>query len=114
MALDHRAQKRTLADLETRGFTRRSDRGERRRHERGRRRTAIRKPAPAPVVVLPLLAFLALAALFLFRLGAGDPSRIPSALIGQPAPQTNLPPLAGLVRDGEPCPASTPRPSRAP
>ena len=47
-------------------------------------------------MLLPLLAFLALAALFFFRLGAGDPSRIPSALIGQPAPQTDLPPLAGL------------------
>ena len=48
------------------------------------------------VVALPLLAFLALALLFLIRLGAGDASRIPSALIGRTAPQTNLPPLAGL------------------
>ena len=48
---------------------------------------------------LPLLAFLALAAIFWFRLGDGDPSRIPSALIGRPAPQTALPPLQGLVRD---------------
>ena len=55
-------------------------------------------------MLLPLLAFLALAALFMFRLGAGDPSRIPSALIGQPAPQTNLPPVAGLERDGKPVP----------
>jgi cytochrome c biogenesis protein CcmG, thiol:disulfide interchange protein DsbE len=63
--------------------------------------------APVPprrrtVVLLPLLAFLALSALFMYRLGAGDPSRIPSALIGQPAPQTNLPPIAGLERDGKP------------
>ena len=36
------------------------------------------------LVLLPLLVFLALAALFVFRLGAGDPSRIPSALIGRP------------------------------
>ena len=36
------------------------------------------------VVLLPLLFFLALAALFLFRLGAGDPSKLPSALIGRP------------------------------
>ena len=55
-------------------------------------------------MLLPLVAFLALAALFLFRLGAGDPSRLPSALIGQPAPQTDLPPLAGLERDGKPVP----------
>jgi cytochrome c biogenesis protein CcmG/thiol:disulfide interchange protein DsbE len=56
------------------------------------------------LVALPLLAFLALAALFFFRLGAGDPSRIPSALLGQPAPKTDLPPLAGLDRDGKTVP----------
>jgi len=55
-------------------------------------------------VLLPLGVFLALAALFLYRLGAGDPSRIPSALIGHPAPPTNLPPLEGLTRDGKPVP----------
>jgi cytochrome c biogenesis protein CcmG/thiol:disulfide interchange protein DsbE len=52
------------------------------------------------VVALPLILFLALAALFLYRLGAGDPSRLPSALIGRPVPATDLPPVAGLVRDG--------------
>jgi cytochrome c biogenesis protein CcmG, thiol:disulfide interchange protein DsbE len=46
---------------------------------------------------LPLLGFAALAAIFWFRLGDGDPSRIPSALIGHPAPQTTLPALQGLV-----------------
>jgi cytochrome c biogenesis protein CcmG/thiol:disulfide interchange protein DsbE len=56
------------------------------------------------IVLLPLLAFLALAALFLLRLGAGDPSRIPSALIGHPAPATDLPPLPGLERDGKTVP----------
>jgi cytochrome c biogenesis protein CcmG, thiol:disulfide interchange protein DsbE len=56
------------------------------------------------LVLLPLLAFLALAALFLYRLGAGDPSHLPSALIGRPAPQTDLPPLAGLERDGKAVP----------
>jgi cytochrome c biogenesis protein CcmG/thiol:disulfide interchange protein DsbE len=56
------------------------------------------------VVLLPLVAFLALAGLFFFRLGTGDPSRIPSALIGAPAPQTDLPPLEGLIRDGKPVP----------
>jgi cytochrome c biogenesis protein CcmG/thiol:disulfide interchange protein DsbE len=56
------------------------------------------------IVLVPLLAFLALAALFMFRLGAGDPSRIPSALIGHPVPQTSLPPLAGLERDGKAVP----------
>jgi cytochrome c biogenesis protein CcmG/thiol:disulfide interchange protein DsbE len=56
------------------------------------------------IVLIPLLAFLALAALFMYRLGTGDPSRLPSALIGQLAPTTNLPPLAGLERDGNPVP----------
>jgi cytochrome c biogenesis protein CcmG/thiol:disulfide interchange protein DsbE len=56
------------------------------------------------LMLLPLAAFLALAALFFFRLGTGDPSKIPSALLGQPAPKTELPPLAGLERDGKAVP----------
>ncbi|RWA77874.1 DsbE family thiol:disulfide interchange protein [Mesorhizobium sp.] len=47
-------------------------------------------------VLLPLLVFLGLAGLFLSQLLSGrDVSEIPSALIGLPAPQTNLPPLEG-------------------
>jgi cytochrome c biogenesis protein CcmG/thiol:disulfide interchange protein DsbE len=56
------------------------------------------------LVLLPLVLFLALAALFLYRLGAGDPSRIPSALIGRPVPATDLPPVTGLTRDNVPVP----------
>jgi cytochrome c biogenesis protein CcmG, thiol:disulfide interchange protein DsbE len=60
--------------------------------------------APAPrrraLLLLPLALFLALAGLFYVRLGAGDPSTLPSALIGRPAPTDDLPPLEGLVRDG--------------
>jgi cytochrome c biogenesis protein CcmG/thiol:disulfide interchange protein DsbE len=56
------------------------------------------------LVLMPLVVFLGLVLLFLFRLNGGDPSLIPSALIGQPAPQTNLPPVAGLERDGAPVP----------
>src|SRR5437868_12061623 len=57
------------------------------------------------LVLLPLLFFLALAALFFFRLGSGDPSRIPSALIGHPAPETHMPAVPGLLaRDGKPLP----------
>ena len=51
-------------------------------------------------VAVPLVVFLGLAGLFLIRLGAGDISRIPSVLIGHPAPPTDLPPVAGLQRDG--------------
>jgi cytochrome c biogenesis protein CcmG/thiol:disulfide interchange protein DsbE len=59
-------------------------------------------------MALPLLAFAALVAIFWFRLGSGDPSRIPSALIGRPAPQTALPPLQGLVNDGAQVPGLDP------
>jgi cytochrome c biogenesis protein CcmG/thiol:disulfide interchange protein DsbE len=69
-------------------------------------------PAAAPrrrtwIVLLPLALFLALAALFFFRLGSGDPSKVPSALIGRPAPEINLPAIEGLVRDGRPVPGLT-------
>jgi cytochrome c biogenesis protein CcmG/thiol:disulfide interchange protein DsbE len=59
-------------------------------------------------MALPLIAFLGLAVLFLFRLGNGDPSRIPSALIGHPAPLTSLPPLTGLLNDGAQVPRLDP------
>ena len=49
-------------------------------------------------MALPLIGFIAVAALFLLRLYGGDPSKIPSALIGRPAPQTALPALEGLVQ----------------
>jgi cytochrome c biogenesis protein CcmG/thiol:disulfide interchange protein DsbE len=56
------------------------------------------------LVLLPFVVFLALTALFLVRLFSGDPSRIPSALIGRPAPAVDLPPMQGLERDGKPIP----------
>ena len=56
------------------------------------------------LVLVPLAVFLALTALFLVRLFSGDPSRIPSALIGRPAPAVDLPPMEGLERDGKPIP----------
>lgn len=47
------------------------------------------------LLALPLLAFAALAAVFALRVTDGaDRSVVPSALIGAPAPQTNLPPLS--------------------
>ena len=60
------------------------------------------------LVALPLILFVALAAIFLARLHSGDPSKIPSALIGRPAPQTTLPPLPGLVSAGAPVPGLDP------
>jgi len=71
-------------------------------------------PAGAPrrsrlMVLVPLVLFLGLAALFMFRLlGGGNISDLPSALIGHPAPQTALPPVVGLVRDGRPVPGLSP------
>jgi cytochrome c biogenesis protein CcmG/thiol:disulfide interchange protein DsbE len=56
------------------------------------------------LLLIPLVVFLALAALFLVRLFAGDPSRVPSALINRPAPTFSLPPIEGLLKDGAPVP----------
>jgi cytochrome c biogenesis protein CcmG, thiol:disulfide interchange protein DsbE len=56
------------------------------------------------VVLVPLLVFFALVLLFMISLYSGDPSHIPSALVGHPAPQTDLPPVAGLERNGAPVP----------
>ena len=47
------------------------------------------------LTALPLVIFAGLGALFLVRLGSGDPSRIPSPLIGLPVPEFSLPPLPG-------------------
>ena len=53
------------------------------------------------LVFVPLALFLALSGLFLAQLLSGrDVSTIPSALIGQPAPQTDLPPLEGTGLPG--------------
>ena len=60
------------------------------------------------LVMLPLIGFGVIAALFLVRLYGGDPSKIPSALIGRQAPQTALPALEGLSRDGAVVPGLDP------
>jgi len=49
------------------------------------------------LAALPLAAILALGGLFLARLGAGDASRLPSALLGQAAPKLELAGLDGGV-----------------
>ena len=60
------------------------------------------------LVLIPLIGFLGLTVLFGIRLYSGDPSRVPSALIGHPAPQTSLPAVAGLVHEGAPVPGLDP------
>jgi len=67
-------------------------------------------PRPAGrkiLVALPLVIFAGLVVAFLFRLGNDDPSRLPSALIGHPAPSTVLPPLDGLNANGTAMPGLT-------
>lgn len=55
-------------------------------------------------LLIPLVIFVALATLLYGRLFSGDPSTLPSALIGRPAPDLVLPALDGLARDGTPVP----------
>ncbi|MCM5554745.1 DsbE family thiol:disulfide interchange protein [Pleomorphomonas sp. NRK KF1] len=52
------------------------------------------------LALVPLAIFLALAILFYAKLGAGDPSEIPSALIDKPVPAFQLEAIAGLTREG--------------
>ena len=54
-------------------------------------------------VVAPVLIFGAVAALFALALQTSDPSKLPSAFIGKPAPQLQLAVLEGLS-DGQPIP----------
>ncbi len=52
-------------------------------------------------VFMPLMIFLGLASVFLSQLLSGnDTTQIPSALIGQPAPETQLAPLKGIGLPG--------------
>lgn len=57
-------------------------------------------PSPRPprraLVLLPLVIFAALAAIFYLQLQVPDKEAIPSALIGRPAPQFDLPPVEGV------------------
>lgn len=68
--------------------------------------TAPRRRSPL-IYIVPLLIFGALAIVFLAGLFAGDASRVPSALIGKPAPQITLTALEGLQKDGQPVPTFT-------
>lgn len=47
-------------------------------------------------VVTPLIIFAAITVLFFVALFSGDPSKLPSALIGKPVPEFALPPVEGL------------------
>jgi cytochrome c biogenesis protein CcmG/thiol:disulfide interchange protein DsbE len=50
--------------------------------------------------VLPLIVVTLMSVFFLMALWSGDPSRLPSALIGKPVPQFSLAPIEGLDAAG--------------
>ncbi len=52
----------------------------------------------------PLLVFAVIAGVFAFALRTGDPSKLPSALIGKDAPRLVLAGLDGLQQNGAPIP----------
>jgi len=56
------------------------------------------------LVLLPVLAFVGLASVLFFALQTGDPSRLPSALIGKRVPAFELPAVDGLQDRGKPIP----------
>jgi cytochrome c biogenesis protein CcmG, thiol:disulfide interchange protein DsbE len=53
----------------------------------------------------PLAIFCVLVAIFAFALRTGDPSKLPSALIGKRAPAVALSPIEGLTDGAHPVPA---------
>jgi len=61
------------------------------------------------VALLPLLMLAGLAGLFWFALHGGDPSRLPSAMIGKPVPDFTLPPLDALTTDAGPVQSFDPK-----
>ncbi len=60
------------------------------------------------VAIIPRAIFAAIGALFWQGLGAGDPSKLPSALIGKAAPDVALPPLDNLAGPGGAVPGIDP------
>src|SRR5262249_42532275 len=63
-----------------------------------------RAPARRFWLALPLIVFAALTGLFWYALHGGDPSLLPSAMIGKKAPEFTLPPVEGLTSDGKDLP----------
>jgi cytochrome c biogenesis protein CcmG/thiol:disulfide interchange protein DsbE len=57
--------------------------------------------------LVPVAIFAALAVAFAIALYSGDPSKLPSALVGKAVPQTTFPPVEGLAASGKPVPGFT-------
>ena len=130
---DDRRQRQILAELERQGITRRSAKppaaphgyackprcpsqsrpGESLGPEIQIMTDAAPRSSGGMGACVPLLVFAGLAGLFWFALHGGDPSRLPSALVGKPVPEFTLPPVEGLTADnGAARRASAPRISR--
>ena len=60
-----------------------------------------------PLRLAPVAVFFIVAALFLFSLRTGDPSRLPSALLGKPVPASTFPAVEEVVIDGKATPGFT-------
>ena len=58
-------------------------------------------------MLLPLAVFAGMAVMFYVGLFSGDPSKLPSALIGKPVPEFALPQLTGLIENGKQVPGFT-------
>ncbi|MBN9246366.1 MAG: DsbE family thiol:disulfide interchange protein [Hyphomicrobium sp.] len=51
---------------------------------------------------MPVIVFAVVAGFFAMALRSGDPSRLPSTLVGKPVPETVFPALEGLESGGKP------------
>jgi cytochrome c biogenesis protein CcmG/thiol:disulfide interchange protein DsbE len=56
---------------------------------------------------LPVLIFVAIVGFFAMALRSGDPSLVPSTMIGKPVPEGVFPAIEGLERNGKPEPGFT-------
>ncbi len=65
---------------------------------------AVKPRWPRLAFAVPLVIVIMLAVLFAVSLRSGDPSRLPSALIGKPAPTFTLPALEGVAANGRAIP----------
>jgi cytochrome c biogenesis protein CcmG/thiol:disulfide interchange protein DsbE len=74
---------------------------------------ATARRGPNLLIALPIILFVALAIVFALSLKSGDPSRLPSALIGKPAPAVGFGPLEGLQANGKAVPGITAQSLRA-
>ena len=68
---------------------------------------ATARRGPNLLIALPVILFVALAIVFGLSLKSSDPSRLPSALIGKPAPAADFAALEGIQTDGKPAPGIT-------